>query len=208
MKTPGVILAAVVAGVLIGGATYKFVFDRPTPAPSPSPVIVQDQTSPAQPSDDQTQPATPQPSTGKIATIYVSGDGPNADDNGLVPQHVKLTHGESPAKSALEALIQAPDSPLPNGTQLRSIKLADRLATVDFSSEFKDNFHGGDSQEAEAVNSILKTLGEFKSIDKVQIVVEGRPIDTLGSNFDISSPLNVIRPTGFQQATTEGMDRG
>lgn len=133
-------------------------------------------------------PLVPQ-KTGIIYTASQSG----GDDNNLVAHTVRLAHSQSPARDALEALIQADHSPIPEGTRLRSIKVVDGLATVDLSGEFQAHFHGSETEEAQTVNSVLRTLGQFSSIDRVQFLMDGKPIDAL-SQLPLSGPLDVIRP--------------
>jgi len=106
----------------------------------------------------------------------------------------------SPAQDALNALISQPNSPLPAGTRLLSVKVVDGLATADFAREMRDNFSGGDSGETRAVNGILRTLGRFGTVDRAQILVEGKPIDSLGGLLELSGPLPVIRPAAAPAA--------
>jgi spore germination protein GerM len=136
---------------------------------------------------------------GLIYTVNTKG----GDQNDLAPRTIALSHPESPARSALEALTEADDSPLPAGTKLRSVKIEDGLASVDFSQEFQTNFHGSETEEAQAINSILRTMGQFPSVTRVQILVEGKAIDAL-SQLDISGPLEVIRPDPVRQAESDG----
>ena len=102
----------------------------------------------------------------------------------------------APAQSALTALLADPASPLPTGTRLLSMRVSDGLAAVNFSRELRDNFAGGDSAETRAVNSILRTLGQFPTISRVQILVEGQPIDSLGGLLVLTDPLPVVRSAG------------
>ncbi len=106
----------------------------------------------------------------------------------------------NPAQAALRSLIAAPNSPLPSGTRLESVGIAGGLATADFSRELQDNFHGGDTDEANAVNGILRALGQYPTVDRVQILVAGRTIESLGGMLVISKPLAVIRPAGYTEA--------
>ena len=138
----------------------------------------------------------------KKGVIYVvSATG--GDDNNLVAHAVTWQPTQTPALASLNTLSHAADSPLPTGTEVRGVKIVDGLATVDFSREFQANFHGGDTQEAQTVNSVLLTLGQFPSIERVQILVEGKPIDAL-SQFQISDPLDVIRPTPGRRVQVGG----
>lgn len=157
----------------------------PTTPPAPAPPVAQE------------PPLSDHPRTVKIYTVAQGSDG---DANDLVATTVRLEDSQQPARTALNALIDAKNSPLPKGTAVRGIAIADGLATVDFSSQFKDNFHGSDTEEAQALNSILMTLGQFKSIERVQITVAGKTVDSLGGHLEISEPLDVIKPSAVRQA--------
>ena len=109
-------------------------------------------------------------------------------------QSATLLPTPAPAQSALTALLADSTSPLPTGTRLLSVRVSDGLATADFSRELRDNFTGGDSAETRAVNSILRTLGQYPTVSQVQILVEGKPIDSLGGLLVLTNPLPVIRP--------------
>ena len=105
-----------------------------------------------------------------------------------------------PAQAPINTLIAAAHSPLPAGTRLQSINIMDGLATVNFSHELKDNFHGGDTDEANAVNSVLRAMGQYPTVSRVQILVAGQPIESLGGTLVIAKPLAVIRPAGYTEA--------
>jgi len=122
----------------------------------------------------------------------------------LSPTQASPGISEAPAQSAMTTLLNAPATPLPKGTKLLSLRVAAGLATVNFSRELVDNFAGGDSAETRAVNSILRTLGQFPTVSRVQIQVVGQPIDSLGGLLALSDPLPVIRPTA-QTVTAPGM---
>lgn len=131
--------------------------------------------------------------TGRTVTVFKMVE--DADGNrSLKSETVPLPAGSvsSPATFALESLINAKDSPVPPGTKLLSMKISDDgVATTDFSHEFKDNFPGGDSQEAMVLNSLYATLAQFKTIKTSQILVEGKKIETLGGNQLIDVPISV-----------------
>lgn len=160
-----------------------------TVSPAPAP-----ETPPA-----ETKPPLVPQKTGIIYTVSQSG----GDDNNLVAHTVRLAHSQSPARDALEALIQADHSPIPEGTRLRSIKVEGGLATLDLSGEFQSHFHGSETEEAQTVNSVLRTLGQFASIDRVQFLMDGKPIDAL-SQLPLSAPLDVIRPDPARTTIANG----
>ena len=50
------------------------------------------------------------------------------------------------------------------------------------------------------VNAILKTLGQFPTVSRVQILVDGQHIDSLGGLLGLSDPLPAIRPVAPEHA--------
>lgn len=111
------------------------------------------------------------------------------DKNGLVvPQTLNLPKTESVAKQALEYLVQ--NGPvteiLPNGfkavlpadTKL-TVNVKDKVATVDFSNEFK-NYQPED--ELKILQSVTWTLTQFESIDKVKLQMNGHPLEEMPVN--------------------------
>ncbi|MBP6965122.1 MAG: GerMN domain-containing protein [Armatimonadetes bacterium] len=100
-----------------------------------------------------------------------------------------------PIEAALKELIGQvgkPDStnPIPKGTRLLGVEVKDGVAEVDFSREFRDNFKGGSEGEALLLAVITRTLRQFGEVKTARLLVEGRPLDTLG-HADLSEPLDV-----------------
>lgn len=97
------------------------------------------------------------------------------------------------ARAAVLGLIRGPQSPglvpsIPEGTELLDIRIANKICTVDFSNEFITNHSGGSAGELMTLSSIVKTLTQFDTIDKVQILVEGKAGATLGNTL-LDKPL-------------------
>jgi spore germination protein GerM len=102
---------------------------------------------------------------------------------------------ESPIRAAVEELLAGPvpagrERPLPGGVRLLDARAADGVATVDFSRELTDNFGGGSENEGVTLYAIVDTLTSLPGVDKVQILVEGERVDTLGGHLDMSVPLS------------------
>jgi spore germination protein GerM len=126
-----------------------------------------------------------------LASKDVSNSGA-PDANGLVAMPLKQTASDNdPATAAIQALISGSNSPLPSGTRLLNLTVdhASKIATVDFSKQFQTNFQGGETHEAQSVNSVLETLGQFPDVRQVQFLVEGHKIDSLGGNVELDEPL-------------------
>lgn len=111
------------------------------------------------------------------------------DKNGyVVPQTLDLPKTESVAKQALEYLVQ--NGPvtemLPNGFQAvlpadtkLSVSVKEKIATVDFSKEFKD-YQAED--ELKILQSITWTLTQFDTIEKVKLQLNGHPLEEMPVN--------------------------
>jgi germination protein M len=94
------------------------------------------------------------------------------------------------ATGAIEQLLLGPNtleteidmvSAVPPGTELRSINIADGVATIDFSSEFEASGLGT-SGETGLVAQVVYTLTQFPTVDSVNIQIEGEDRDTILSH--------------------------
>ena len=78
---------------------------------------------------------------------------------------------------------------IPKKAKLRSVSVKDGIATADFSKELQQNFSGGSTGEEMLVGSIVNTLTEFPEVQKVRILIDGAPVETLSGHMDLSEPL-------------------
>ncbi|MDQ2799700.1 MAG: GerMN domain-containing protein, partial [Armatimonadota bacterium] len=132
--------------------------------------------------------------------IYTVSPGHGDDDLAAKPVADPTANGD-PVANTLHALLQTKDSPLAPGTVLRSVSVADGLASVDFSQMPIDVLHG-ETRQTRALTALQKTLGQFPNISRIQISVNGKPVHNFGE-FESPGPLDVIRP-GVQQAQAGG----
>lgn len=99
------------------------------------------------------------------------------------------------AAAVLEALISGPRSNLqptiPPGTHVREVSLREKgLCTVDLNEAFQKNHPGGTSGELMTVYSIVESLAvSVPGVRSVQILVEGKPRETLAGHLFIGKPL-------------------
>lgn len=102
--------------------------------------------------------------------------------------------GEVPAQAALQELISGEvplkcERPLPQGTQLLAVRVEKGVATADFSQELQSSFQGGSDNEGVVVYAIVNTLNSLPTVERTQILVAGRKLDTLGGHIEIGEPL-------------------
>ncbi len=107
-----------------------------------------------------------------------------AEHHYLLPVTVLQPWTEGVARAALEKLIQGPtpaeeirfglSSPLPPQTSILGINIRGGLCRVDFSRTFLDYDPG---MEREVLASVIHTLLQFNTVNEVEIVVEGSPVE-------------------------------
>jgi germination protein M len=76
---------------------------------------------------------------------------------------------------------------LPKDTRLISFSIKDDVAIVNLSKEAVVPMSPG--KEEASLRSIVTSLTQLPSVDKVKILIENKNVDTLGGNFDISKPM-------------------
>jgi spore germination protein GerM len=126
--------------------------------------------------------------------FYISEDGMS-----LVPVQREVAFAEpavEQARQIVEAQIGRPAPPLasaiPEGTTLRAIFLSERGdAFVDLSGEVTARHTGGALDELFTVYAIVNSLTvTLPAITRVQILIDGKEVDTLAGHVDLRNPLS------------------
>jgi spore germination protein GerM len=129
----------------------------------------------------------------KARLFYVAEDGA-----GLVSTERDVPFAEetvAQARQILEAQLAAPSEPLvsavPPGTTLRALFVTERgEAFVDLSREVVSGHTGGSMNEALTIYTLVNALAaNLPAITTVQILVDGRQVDTLAGHLDLRRPL-------------------
>ena len=147
------------------------------------------------------------PSTATGATTATPTDGERVDatlfyisDDGMqlvgFPRRLeRRAELSAQARVILEAQLAAPPapllSPIPLGTRLLALYLTERGdAFVDLSEEVTLGHSGGSLEELFTVYAIVNALtANLPAINAVQILINGREVDTLVGHVDLQSPL-------------------
>lgn len=106
---------------------------------------------------------------------------------------IKSATGTQLIEAALKELISGPKTQgllavLPKDTRVLSVKLDKDLATVNFSKEIQ-KLGTGARGEALAVSAIANTLTDLGNVTRVQILVEGKIVESLAGHVDIRNPV-------------------
>lgn len=123
---------------------------------------------------------------------------PNADGTKLIAVSKKIKTGNDKYKATVQALMEGTTDKkltvvMPKNTKLQSVKIDKNVAYVDFSKELIKNFTGGSTGEIMLVGSIVDTLTEYPEIKAVQILVDGKEIDSLSGHMDLSTPIQRMK---------------
>ena len=149
-------------------------------------------TAPAAPAQQAATPAAPERKI-KATIYYVSQDG-----LALVGAEREVPFAEpidAQARRIVEAQLGTPPAPLasaiPAGTTLKSLFITERRdAFVDLSAEVTTKHPGGALNELFTVYAVVDALTvNLPSILRVQILVNGKEVDTLAGHVDLRHPL-------------------
>ncbi|MDR1989447.1 MAG: GerMN domain-containing protein [Acidobacteriaceae bacterium] len=129
----------------------------------------------------------------KAHLFYVSDDGLRL--TGIEQDVVYAEQTPEQAREIVLAQIAPPEAPLisaiPTGTSLRALFVTpDGQAFVDLSSEFVDAHPGGSLNELLTVYTIVHALTlNLPAIISVQLLVNGKEVETLAGHVDLRHPL-------------------
>jgi germination protein M len=120
---------------------------------------------------------------------------------GMAEERREIAVPEDPAgraKRILEELASGPKgrdlvNTIPKGTKVLSVVFDDAgCAFVDFSREIVANHPGGSTGELLTIRSIVRTLSaNFPDIASVQVLVEGKEVESIAGHIDASTPFPV-----------------
>jgi spore germination protein GerM len=185
----------VIAGIAIGAVAIVLGWGLMTALArvlrQTDPPPAQDEQAPAAQTTPSPTPAVPKI---KANLFFASEDGRQLV---AVEQEIPLAEGTvAQARALVEAqLASAAPAPLastiPAGTKLRGVYLSDKNeAFVDLDATVRDKHPGGSMNELftvyTIVNAITTNLGDVQS---VQLLIDGREVDTLAGHVDLRRPL-------------------
>ena len=130
--------------------------------------------------------------TGKERTVTVYF--PNNNGTRLVAEKRKVAAKKDKYTAAMEELMKGTKDKdktviIPKNAKMKSVKVLNGIAKVDFSKEFQTEFAGGSTGEEMLIGSIVDTLTEFDDVQKVRFLIEGKEIDSLCGHMDLSEPI-------------------
>ena len=129
----------------------------------------------------------------KARLFYVADDGKQ-----LTSVEQDIAYGDNTVEQA-KAIVLAQIAPvaepvvsaIPPGTALRALFITPKgEAYVDFSRELVSAHPGGSTNEMLTINAIVQALTvNLPSVSAVQVLVDGKEVETLAGHVDLRSPL-------------------
>lgn len=114
----------------------------------------------------------------------------------LLPEQFTIAdNGKSAMENALHSLVAVKPGDakfsdvIPIGTRVLGLKVQDGTAFADFSKEIVRKGRGS-YEEMMICYAIVNTLTEFPEVKRVQILVEGKKVFSLGGHMDLEDPLS------------------
>lgn len=170
--------------------------DAPSAAePLEADETAEDDSAPATDTDTDTEDKADKPLRTATVEIYF----PSALSDGLVGEFRQIFDTVTPgdrAKQIIADLISGPTSDdclraVPPNTRLRQVYvLNDGTAYVDFSSALTEGIGGGSMKELLTVYAIVDSVAfGVREVQRVGILVNGRPLETMNGHLDLSRPL-------------------
>ena len=186
------VLLLAVCMLLLGGCNPIPEDPGKTPPPADTSSKISEKPSTAAPAEK-----TPEQAKSLEIEIYYP------DDAGTkliaVTREIDLANGDK-YTAAVNALLTPPKersliSIFPKHAKLRSVRVENGTAFVDFDSSIAKSFVGGSTGEELLVGSLVNTLTNFPEVKKVQILLNGKKTETLSGHMDLTEPLE--RMTGL-----------
>ena len=133
------------------------------------------------------QPANSGPARVKVPEMTEQGG-----DVALEDRTVEVPKGEDAARAALKSLFDyagGRTNAIPKGTRLLELKVEGGTARLNLSKEFNELAGAGNEGESMAQKALRRTLAQFKDIERMVVLVEGKPFAS--EHADWSEPIPV-----------------
>jgi len=148
------------------------------------------------PAQKKQEPPKQIQSTFRDSALYFVFFSPNGEIK-LNKINRKVQVSGSPLQAVMDVLLEGatPDelnqgylSLIPPGTRLKSIRVSDGIATMDFSEEFMFNTFGPEGMKNQ-LKQIIYTASEFPTVKAVQFLIDGKKVDYISEGVKTKEPL-------------------
>ena len=174
---------------------------QPSTQPTEEPKQVEQPAKPAPPSKPIEKPPekpvdNPKTVEHKEKSMEVTVYYPDDAGMNLVPvkREIKVTNDKDKYLAAVNCLLETPPEEdltkiFPKGAKIIGVDVEKNTAVVNLDSGITKNFIGGSTGEEFLINSVVDTLTEFKEINQVAFLIDGKEVETLAGHMDLSAPI-------------------
>lgn len=131
----------------------------------------------------------------KCINLNLYFDGSKDESNPQVGKEDRIIQkDELVGEIIMQELIKGPSvksklKPIfPNNTRVLSFSIKDGIAYANLSSHAK--YAMTKAKEKACLKSIIMSLSELQSVNKVKIMIDNKNVESLGGNFNISKPFS------------------
>ena len=146
---------------------------------------------PAEKPVDKPKPVEQKEKSMEVTVYYPDEAGMN-----LVPvkREITVVNDKDKYLAAVNCLLENPKEEeltkiFPKGAKIIGVDIEKNTAVVNLDSGITKNFVGGSTGEEFLINSVVDTLTEFKEINQVFFLIDGREVETLAGHMDLSAPI-------------------
>lgn len=112
----------------------------------------------------------------------------------LLPEIRKISSTDNTAEAALKELFSGPKEKdklpvIPSGLKVPVVTIEGDTANVNFSRELYNLHPRGSTGENMFIFAITNTLTDSVGVKKVRFLIEGKPADIAGSNYDLKTQV-------------------
>lgn len=145
---------------------------------------------PAVPEENKEDAAEQAPAAdARRVTLYFAGS-----DGSLAPEERDIPQQEGIARATVNELIAGPQTAglnptLPASAIVEGMTVRDGVCTVDFSSELTEHLSADGQARLLAVASLVNTLTQFDTVERVRVLVDGEPVAGSVAGVDLAAAL-------------------
>ncbi len=126
----------------------------------------------------------------EASEVLVFAPKANGDSVSFESSKVAVPVGEDPHVFAVNEFLRISQIVEPSA-KLLSVSVEDGIAKLSFNAAFEGGYGSGDEQVL--IEGLTRSLGQFNDVTKFEILVDGKPLDSLGS-VELAGGLDVRRP--------------
>ncbi len=119
---------------------------------------------------------------------------PDAMAQELLPEKRQISSTDNLAEAALRELFSGPKGKdklpvIPSGLKVPEITIKNETAELNFSQELFNLYPRGSTGENMFIYAITNTLTDSAGVRKVKFLIDGKPADITGSNYDLKTQV-------------------